>query len=194
MAVLAGAADTCALVRLAGDNASFMSGDLVTLGVAAGHRDLPSATAVVFTVGVFLAGAILGGVVSHLARQHAAPVTFLAAAILLVPLLVPGITVAALAFAMGTLNAAISRTGRISVGLTFSTGNLVRFGQGLGRALCGQPDGGVWAWQLLPPAGLATGALATVLVQARWGEAVFWPVPALAFGLAIWCTLLPPRR
>jgi len=47
-------------------------------------------------------------------------------------------------FAMGALNAAMRRAGNIPVSLTFVTGVLVRFGQGLGDFLTRRITG--WSW------------------------------------------------
>ena len=44
-------------------------------------------------------------------------------------------------FAMGALNASMHRAGKIPVSLTFVTGVLVRFGQGLGNFLTGRATG-----------------------------------------------------
>jgi uncharacterized membrane protein YoaK (UPF0700 family) len=55
-----------------------------------------------------------------------------------------------MAFAMGALNASMHRTGNIPVSLTFVTGMLVRFGQGLGKLLIRRATGWNWLAQAAP--------------------------------------------
>ena len=62
--------------------------------------------------------------------------------------------------AMGALNASMRRAGNIPVSLTFVTGVLVRFGQGLGDFLTGRATGLNWLLQASPWVGLIAGATA----------------------------------
>ena len=62
------------------------------------------------------------------------------------------------AFAMGIANNVFSRDGEVTVGVTYMTGALVRFGQGIAARIAGQPIAGARGYGLLWLA-LAVGAL-----------------------------------
>ncbi|MBV9750672.1 MAG: DUF1275 family protein [Acetobacteraceae bacterium] len=194
MAFLAGATDVCGLSRLRDLFVSFMSGNTTMLGLALGSGDWPRGALILEIVGLFVAGAAAGAALESLGnRPHAAVVTCVVTLVLAVPLIQPRWTVAALVLAMGALNAAMSRVGEVTVSLTYVTGTLVKFGQGLGRTLCGTPGGWVWLWQLPMWLSLLAGATAAAVVERRFGgEAYWWPLPALALGLALWTLLRGP--
>jgi uncharacterized membrane protein YoaK (UPF0700 family) len=93
--------------------------------------------------------------------------------------------------AMGALNAAMHRTGNLNVSLTYVTGTLVKFGQGLGDFLVRRSRGFDWLAQASPWAGLIAGGIGGALVQAEIGEMVDWLPVVLAGLLAIWSARLP---
>ena len=82
---------------------------------------------------------------------------------------------------MGALNASMHRAGNIPVSLTFVTGVLVRFGQGLGDFLTRRSTGWSWLAQASPWAGLIAGATLGAAGYVLVGEAGdlgcgrFWP-------------------
>jgi uncharacterized membrane protein YoaK (UPF0700 family) len=93
--------------------------------------------------------------------------------------------------AMGALNAAMDRSGNLSVSLTYVTGTLVKFGQGLGDFLARRSRGLDWLAQASPWAGLITGGIVGAVAQTQIGETVDWLPVLLASLLAVWTALLP---
>jgi uncharacterized membrane protein YoaK (UPF0700 family) len=87
--------------------------------------------------------------------------------------------------AMGVLNAAMRRAGSVPVSLTFVTGMLVRFGQGLGDFLTRRLTGWSWLEQATPWVGLIAGATIGSAVYMHVGEAAIWVPVALAGLLAV---------
>lgn len=90
--------------------------------------------------------------------------------------------------AMGALNNVFRRNGEVAIGVTYMTGALVRFGQGLAAMLLRRPSegrlsaAGLWL-------GLAGGALSGALV---YGEFRGWSFP-IAVAAAILLTLFARR-
>lgn len=187
MAFLAGAADVDGLERLHGLFVSFMSGNTTLLGIAIGRADWPRVGLIASLVLCFVSGAASGAAIDVVVRRRRpAAIAASVAAVLAVPLVLPGLTIAALTFGMGMLNAAMNRVGRASIGLTYVTGALVKFGQGVGRALCGRRDdaGGHW-WQLAMWTSLLAGTIAAAVTLRFAGQALFWPLPALSAVVAV---------
>jgi uncharacterized membrane protein YoaK (UPF0700 family) len=94
-------------------------------------------------------------------------------------------------FAMGALNASMHRAGKIPVSLTFVTGVLVRFGQGLGNFLTGRATGWIWLAQATSWVGMITGATIGGAAYLRIGEPAIWLPIALAGVLAAGSALMP---
>ncbi len=183
--MLAGAVDTYGLARLGDLYVSFMSGNTTQLGLAIGRANWARAEGVTALLLGFVVGAALGAALGVLAGQRHAPVvTFAVAIALALPLVQPDWAVGCYVIAMGALNAALNRVGPAAVSLTYVTGALVKFGQGLGRALSGQGDG--WAWLLQGPLWLSllAGAAAAVLARHWLGDAP-WPLAGLCALLAL---------
>lgn len=186
MASLAGATDAYGLSFLRDLFVSFMSGNTTSLGVALGQGDWARARFILWVVGLFVSGAASGAVLGEASgRHHRAVVTLAVALALAVPLFRPSWAVAAFVVAMGALNASMNRMGVTNISLTYVTGTLVKFGQGIGRTLCGTPGGWSWAWQAPMWASLLAGAVGATLVRQRLGAAVLWPLPAYALVLGI---------
>lgn len=193
MAFLAGATDVYGLARLHDLFVSFMSGNTTTLGVALARGDAARGLEIAALLGLFVGGAASGAVLDVLAgRRRTGFVALFVAVLLAVPLAYPDWAVPAFVVAMGALNGAMTRVGRASVGLTYVTGALVKFGQGLGHALCGDLQGGDWAWQLPMWLSLLGGAVAATLVQARLGTDAAWPLSASALAVALGALALGP--
>lgn len=186
MAFLAGATDVYGLDRLGGEFVSFMSGNTTLLGIAVGQANWARAASFATLIGLFVGGAAAGAAVGVLGgRRHAGIVALAVAATLTMPLLRPGWATPAFVLAMGALNGSMNRAGPVPVGLTYVTGTLVRFGQGLGRTLCGRPDGWGWLWQAPMWLSLLAGAVAAILVRQQLGADALWPLPVLALVLAL---------
>ena len=184
LAFLAGATDVFGVARLHGLFVSFMSGNTTELGIAIGKGAYARVGLIAGLIGCFVAGAALGAAIAErTGRRHAPVVAFVVACLLTVPLLRPHWTVPALTLAMGALNATMNRVGQTSIGLTYVTGTLVKFGQGLGQWLCGARPHGSWAIQGAMWLSLLCGTVAAGLTQ-HWLGGSMWPLPLLAFVLA----------
>jgi uncharacterized membrane protein YoaK (UPF0700 family) len=81
-------------------------------------------------------------------------------------------------FAMG--NASMHRAGNMPVSLTFVTGVLVRFGQGLGDFLTRRSSEWKWLAQVVPWFGLIAGATAGSAAFARIEATAIWISVTLA--------------
>ncbi len=186
MASLAGATDVYGLGLLRDLFVSFMSGNTTLLGMALGERDWSRAGPILGLVGLFVAGAAVGAVLGAIGGpRHAAVVAMSVAAILGVPLLRPGWAVPAFVVAMGSLNASLDHVGQAGISSTYVTGTLVKFGQGIGRALVGQLSDWSWIWQAPMWLSLLAGAVAATLLRHQLGPGVLWPLPAYASALGV---------
>jgi uncharacterized membrane protein YoaK (UPF0700 family) len=94
-------------------------------------------------------------------------------------------------FAMGALNASMHRAGNIPVSLTFVTGVLVRFGQGVGNFLTRRVTGWNRLAQAAPWVGMITGATIGTAAYLRICEPAIWAPIALAGVLAAGSKLMP---
>ena len=181
MAFLAGGTDVYGLGRLHDLFVSFMSGNTTMLAVAIGRGDWARVAVIAGVIALFVAGAAAGSMLSVVAgARHRAVVSLAVTLILAVPLGLPGAEVPAFVVAMGALNAAMTKVGRVSVSLTYVTGTLVKLGQGIGQALCGKIEDVSWLWQLPMWASLLCGAVAAAVLRGRLGEDAEWPLPLLA--------------
>lgn len=191
LAGLAGMVDGIGYLRLGHLFVSYMSGNTTQMALDAGRLRLGEAGSILVLIGLFVAGAAGGQILAHLTgRRHltavlAVVVGLLAAAALL------GTAPQPLVLAMGALNAAMHRAGNVRVHLTFVTGILVRFGQGFGDLLVGQPGGWVWVEQAVPWLGLVAGAALAGAVHLRVGAAVDWVPVGLASALLLWSAAIP---
>lgn len=162
LAGLAGLVDATGFVVAGGYFTSFMSGNTTRLGV-----DLVDAPVLVLVplglIGCFLAGVIGGALMlRRVEGRHKRVLLGLVAALL-------GLAAAALvakwsagflalsAIAMGLANNVFSRDGEVTVGVTYMTGALVRFGQGVAARLHGKAAPAARGYGLLWSA-LALGA------------------------------------
>ncbi len=184
VAVLAGATDAYGLTLLHDVYVSFMSGNTTMLGISAGSADGARAGYIGALIGLFVAGAAAGAVVSDTAGRFHMPCVILAAsAALCLPAFAPGWTLA-FVVSMGTLNAALGRIGGESVGLTYVTGALVKFGEGLGHWLTGARRDLSWLVHAATWTSVLLGAvLATLAI--RHGVSRPWPLPLFGCVLAV---------
>ena len=193
LASLAGATDVYGVGLLQDLFVSFMSGNTTLLGVALGQGDRVRFRLIVGLIATFVAGATAGAALSELTgRRHAAAVTIAVASVLAIPLLWPVWAVPSLVVAMGALNASMNHVGQASISLTYVTGTLVKFGQGIGRTVCGKRDDWSWMWQAPMWGSLLTGAVAATVLRKHLGPA-FWPLPAYALAIGV-AVLLQDRR
>ncbi|WP_374590473.1 YoaK family protein [Novosphingobium sp.] len=181
-AALAGYVDATGFLSANSYFVSFMSGNTTRLGVdlvANPHTAVVPALLILgFVVGVF-GGALLA---AKAGQQRKFAVLSLVAA-LLAGAAVAGrsaeleLAMALLVLAMGALNNTFQRDGEVSVGLTYMTGALVRFAQGLAAKVLGNGGAGWGSWLMLW-LGLALGAVAGAFALLTWPAYALW-LPAL---------------
>lgn len=175
LAGLAGFVDGVGFLTAGGYFVSFMSGNTTRLAVDLATEPakavLPALLIFGFACGVF------GGAVVALksgpwqARNVLAVVSALLAAASFAQMAgkVP-FALAGLVLAMGAINNCFQRDGESSFGLTYMTGALVRFGQGLAYRLCGREASG-FAGLLLLWFALGGGAILGALAYTKLGSA-----------------------
>lgn len=191
LAALAGMVDAVAYIHLSGLFVSFMSGNSTQLAVSLGQGNLPMAATIAELVLFFVLGAAGGQMLADVIGDRHMTGVLVGVAILLV---ISGLLATApepMAFAMGALNAAMDRAGHVRVSLTFVTGVLVRFGQGLGNSLIRGPSGWSWVAQASPWLGLIAGGALGAFAYGKIGEAAIWAAVSFASLLAAASLLLP---
>ena len=194
-AALAGYVDALGFLSANSYFVSFMSGNTTRLGVdlvtAPQSAAIPGLLILGFVGGVF-GGALLAAragakrkfavlllVTGLLGSAALAKVGGLAAPVL-----------ALLVLAMGALNNTFQKDGEVSVGLTYMTGALVRFAQGLAARVAGNGGNGWLGWLLLW-LGLACGAVAGAYAQIAWPDLALWIAALWAAALALAARRLP---
>jgi uncharacterized membrane protein YoaK (UPF0700 family) len=174
LAALAGMVDVIGYLHLNGLFVSYMSGNSTQLAAALGQGNLSAAGTITKLVVLFVMGAaagqVLGGLTGewHMSGVLAVVTVLLAIAALLATAPEP------MVFAMGALNASMHRAGNIPVSLTFVTGVLVRFGQGLGDFLTRRSSELKWLAQAVPWLGLIVGATLGSAAFMRIRETAIW--------------------
>jgi len=183
LAALAGFVDAIGYLHLSGLFVSYMSGNSTQLAVALGQGDVSEAGNIAELVALFVLGAAAGQVLAGFAGKWHLTCVLVGVAILLATAGVLATTPEPMVLAMGVLNAAMHRAGNIPLSLTFVTGVLVRFGQGLGDFVTRRTRGWSWLVQAIPWIGMITGATLGGAAYLRIGEAAIW-VPVCFAGLA----------
>jgi len=164
LAGLAGLVDATGFVVAGGYFTSFMSGNTTRMGVELVERPA-LALLPLGLIGCFLGGVVLGALVLRRVKgRHKRVLLGLVTLLLGVGaiLLAVGQSIPFLALsatAMGLANNVFSRDGEVTVGVTYMTGALVRFGQGIAARLDRQPLASTRGYGLLWSA-LALGAAA----------------------------------
>jgi uncharacterized membrane protein YoaK (UPF0700 family) len=194
LAFLAGATDVHGLTLLRDLFVSFMSGNSTMLGVAIARGDFDRAGKIAGIIAMFVAGATAGSLIAALAGpRHTVIVLLIVTVLLVLPMLAPQWSVPLLIVAMGLLNAAMHRAGATGISLTYVTGALVKFGQGLGLLLCRRQEDASWWKQGVLWACLLTGAAAAAVLELRVGTGIVWTLPVLAAVLTIAAALQGQR-
>jgi len=191
LAALAGLVDAIGYLHLKGLFVSFMSGNSTQLGAALGQGDLATGAAIAELVALFVLGAAAGQVLANFSGRWHMTGVLLGVALLLAIAAVLRSAPEPMTFAMGALNASMHRAGKMPVSLTFVTGVLVRFGQGLGNFLTRPGTGWNWLAQAAPWVGMISGATIGGAAFLRIGEPAIWLPVALAGVLAAGSTLMP---
>ncbi|MGC2199017.1 MAG: YoaK family protein [Stellaceae bacterium] len=183
----AGIVDAIGYLHLSGLFVSYMSGNSTQLAVALGQGNLGEAGTIAELIALFVLGAAVGQVLADLTGSWLMTWVLTGVTILLAISAMLATAAEPMVFAMGALNASMHRAGRIAVSLTFVTGALVRFGQGLGHVLTGRTTEWNWLAQAVPWFGLIAGATIGSAVYMRIGEAAIWVGVVLA-GLLAACS------
>ena len=185
LAALAGYVDVLGFLSLGGLFVSFMSGNSTRLSVAiATQLPLPGMMYPLGIIAAFLGGVMLGWWVRHL-RTFKVTTRVLALTSLLLALAgvalevgMVRLTPLLMAAAMGTLNNVFIRQGEVSIGVTYMTGTLVKFGQRLTARLLGDQHA-LWQPYLVLWLGLVFGGVQGGLgyqaigLHALWAGVVF---------------------
>lgn len=192
LAGLAGMVDAIGFIRLGHLFVSYMSGNSTQFAVAMGRGHFTEARTILMLIVLFVGGAAGGQLIAHFTGRRHLTAVLAAVAALLVVSAAFDTAPAPMVVAMGALNAAMHRAGNVPVSLTFVTGTLVRFGQGLGDVLAGRLVGWGWAEQAAPWLGLVAGAVLAAAAYVRIGSAVDWMPVAAAGLLLLWSAAIPP--
>lgn len=195
LSVLAGMTDAIGFLAT-GDYVSFMSGNTTRLAVAISEANVSIIVRLSLAVLAFVLGNALGIVLARWGGRRALPLMLIVSGLLCAAALFPFSsnipTLLAAVVAMGMLNAAVEQVNGQSVGLTYVTGALSRFGRGLGRWLLGERRSG-WHVQLVPWAGMLLGAVLGALLQSRFGLQALLFSAGFAAVLGV-VSLIIPRR
>ncbi len=188
LAGLAGLVDATGFVVAGGYFTSFMSGNTTRMGVVMVERPM-LALAPLGLIACFLTGVIVGALIGRRVTGRHKRVLLglvtallgLGAALLALGLAIPFLALSAMA--MGLANNVFSRAGEVTVGVTYMTGALVRFGQGIAARIAGQPlpatRGYGFLWSALALGAATGGGLCVIAPMAAAGAAV-------AAALALW--------
>jgi uncharacterized membrane protein YoaK (UPF0700 family) len=192
LAGLAGMVDAIGFMRLQHLFVSFMSGNSTQFAVALGRGRTEEAAQILALIVLFVVGAAGGQVLAHLTGPRHLTAVLAGVALLLALSAVFDTAPVPMVVAMGALNAAMHRAGDIRVSLTFVTGTLARFGEGLGDVVAGKATGWGWVEQALPWLGMIGGAIAAAAAQARVGSAVDWVPVAASVALLVSSLVIAP--
>lgn len=200
---MAGFVDGLGFVHFGGYFLSFMSGNSTRSSAALMQGDISGWIMAMSLVGAFVGGVILATLLtSRLGKMRRPVAMYSSSALLLCAALSgnfqPQLTAVLLAAAMGVVNVSYTRSGEVSLGLTYMTGTLVKLGQALGGAIIGVATGsnqGVSRMLWLRYASLwlmiTLGSLGGVLAYLRLGLGSLWIV---AGGMLLWATLALVRE
>ncbi len=193
-AALAGFVDAAGFLSANSYFVSFMSGNTTRLGVDLVTNPWAALVPALLIAG-FVAG-VFGGALLAARAGTRRKVAVLA----LVTLLLAGAALAGalshhsamlaqLVLAMGALNNTFQRDGEVSVGLTYMTGALVRFAQGLAARLAGTGGEGWQNWLMLW-IGLAAGAVLGAYILIGWPQLALWLAAAWSLALCLFARRL----
>lgn len=191
LSAVAGFVDAAAFVELGGFFVSFMSGNSTRLGVGVAGV-LSHALVAGALIATFVSGVVAGALVPRAPRDEVANtrVLYVVAAVLASSALLAAaghdvLALGLLAFAMGAENATFQRDGEVSIGLTYMTGTLVKFGQRLAMALRGTGPAFGWAPYLVLWLGMVAGAVFGAYSYRAVGLGAVWIAAAAVAALAV---------
>ena len=195
---MAGYVDAIGFLKLGGLFVSFMSGNSTQLAVGALTDPAMAWMAARLLFG-FVAGVVAGTWLASLAGARRKPFVLAFVGVMLAIAagmdgrFADGATTMVMAAAMGAANTVFQRAGEVSIGVTYMTGTLVKFGQRLAGALIGGPR---WAWlpYLLLWLALVGGATAGAFAYATLGTTGIWIAVMAAAVLAAYAAALGPAE
>jgi len=194
IAGLAGFVDATGFLAANSYFVSFMSGNTTRLGVDLATQGIQALIPALLIVG-FVIGVTLGALIADRfeARRKSAVLGFsslllLAAAIVYSSGSQNGY-IASSVLAMGALNNTFRRDKEVAIGVTYMTGALVRFGQGIASLLAGERRPG-WALNLLLWASLFLGAVVGAVMAIQLQHLSAWVAAGIALCLLVAATLI----
>lgn len=187
LAATAGFVDGFGFVYLGGYFVSFMSGNTTRASVDLAGGAFEAAALALLLIVSFVVGVMAGTLVPG--RRFRAETRVLMLVVLLLALAAATgalelrwLVGMLLAGAMGAMNTVFARGDEVSFGITYMTGALVKFAQGLVHTVQGRPA--PWARYLGLWVAIATGAAVGALAHAWFGVGALW-VSAVALGLLL---------
>lgn len=207
---MAGFVDGVGFIHFGGYFLSFMSGNSTRSSASLMSGDVTGWSMAMGLVGSFVAGVVAATLLSFRAGAFRRPIVMFLSGLLLAGAAVLGTReemgigelgmpgACLLAAAMGSVNVSYTRSGEVSVGLTYMTGTLVKFGQHFAGALITVFSGGKHASSLVAWAPYAVlwsmitlGSVAGVFCYLHFGLASLWLVAA---GMLLWAALALSRE
>ena len=190
LAFLGGYVDALGFVALGGFFVSFMSGNSTRAGVGIAEGTMAAAIAASL-IAAFVAGVVAGSIAGRFAGARRVPYALGLVTLLLVLAAIcheagaSRATFALMAMAMGAENTVFEREGEVSIGVTYMTGTLVKFGQRLTAALFGG-ERLAWLPYLLLWFGLVGGAALGAFAFPYLGLRGLWIAAAAAAALGLY--------
>ncbi len=189
--MLAGYIDALGFLSLGGFFVSFMSGNSTRFAVGmAQHISWGLALTPIGIILLFVLGVMLGRTLRHFFRvRPSTAVLIFMTMLLIVAAMIEefGLAILAaplMAIAMGAANNVFVRNGEVSIGVTYMTGTLVKFGQRLAGRLLGEREHN-WLPYLQLWLGLVCGAVLGAFGYGFWQLHAVWPAAVLCATLAI---------
>jgi len=182
---LAGFVDAVGFLILGGVFVSFMSGNSTQFAIRTGQELWSGAAPAGAMVAMFVAGVVGGRLSANASGRWRRPaILTLEAGLLGVAAFAPAPALAAgalMSFAMGAQNGILHAAGRTVTSLTYVTGSLVKFGEGLADALLGAgPISVSWPYLALWAAMVAGGVTGAVAFGELGLSALVLPALAAA--------------
>ena len=198
LAMLAGFVDATGFLTAQQFFVSFMSGNTTRFAVNL-VIDREAATMPALLIGGFLIGVVGGALVADRAGTRSRSVILGICTVLLLCAAVAQTGQNTIGFltgsvlAMGAINNTFRRNGEVTIGVTYMTGALVRFGQGFAAFLQGKPREG-WLLHLALWAGLVCGAVGGAAAYVWSRSLSAWVAVAMAACLTAGALWMEQRR
>lgn len=179
LAFLAGMIDALGFISLGGVFVSFMSGNSTRFSVYLAEGAPILALIPLLIITLFVAGVMAGWIIRHLCPHKpstavlSSTLIVLTSAAIFYELEMKNIALYFLPVSMGLSNNVFVQKGEVSIGVTYMTGTLVKFGQRLAGRLMGERDNN-WLPYLLLWTGLSSGALCGAIGYAALGLHTLW--------------------